>query len=43
MQEAVELHLEGLREEEYPVPEPSTSSAYTEITAWRIPLTADRY
>ena len=43
VQEAVELHLEGLREEDYPVPEPSTSSAYTEITAWRIPLTADRY
>jgi predicted RNase H-like HicB family nuclease len=27
MQEAIELHLEGLREEGYPVPEPSTSSA----------------
>jgi predicted RNase H-like HicB family nuclease len=24
MQEAIELHLEGLREEGYPVPEPST-------------------
>lgn len=33
MQEAIELHLEGLREEGYPVPEPSTSSAYVEIVA----------
>jgi len=33
MQEAIELHLEGLREEGYPVPEPGTSSAYVEITA----------
>lgn len=33
MQEAVELHLEGLREEGYPVPQPGTSSAYVEVTA----------
>jgi predicted RNase H-like HicB family nuclease len=33
MQEAIEIHLEGLREEGYPVPEPSTSSAYIEVTA----------
>jgi predicted RNase H-like HicB family nuclease len=33
MQEAIELHLEGVREEGYPVPEPSTSSAYVEVTA----------
>ena len=33
MQEAIELHLEGLREEGYPIPESSTSSAYVEITA----------
>ena len=33
MQKAMELHLEGLREEGYPVPEPSTSSAYVEVTA----------
>jgi predicted RNase H-like HicB family nuclease len=33
MQEAIELHLEGLREEGYPVPEPSTSSSYVEISA----------
>jgi predicted RNase H-like HicB family nuclease len=33
MQEAIELHVEGLREEGYPVPEPSTSSSYVEISA----------
>jgi predicted RNase H-like HicB family nuclease len=33
MQEAIEFHLEGLREEGYPVPEPSTSSANGEVTA----------
>ena len=33
MQEAIKLHLEGLREEGYPVPEPSTSSAYVDVTA----------
>ena len=33
LQEAIELHLEGLREEGYPAPEPSTSSAYVEVTA----------
>jgi predicted RNase H-like HicB family nuclease len=33
MQEAIELHLEGLREEGYPVPEPSISSAYVGVTA----------
>jgi predicted RNase H-like HicB family nuclease len=33
MQEAIELHLEGLREEGYPVPEPSTSSSCVEVTA----------
>jgi predicted RNase H-like HicB family nuclease len=33
MQEAFEPHLEGPREEGYPIPEPSTSSAYVEITA----------
>lgn len=32
MREAFELHLEGLREEGYPVPEPGTSSAYVEVT-----------
>jgi predicted RNase H-like HicB family nuclease len=33
MQEAVELHLKGLREEGHPVSGPSTSSAYVEIVA----------
>jgi predicted RNase H-like HicB family nuclease len=33
MQEAIELHLEGLREEGYPVPEPNAWSAYVEISA----------
>jgi predicted RNase H-like HicB family nuclease len=33
MQETVELHLEGLLEVGYPVPEPSTSSAYVDVTA----------
>ncbi len=33
MRGAIELHVEGLREEGYPVPEPSTSSSYVEITA----------
>ena len=33
MQEAIELHLEGMREEGYPLPEPSSSSAYVEVTA----------
>ena len=33
MQEAIELHIEGLREECYPVPKPSTSSSYVEVTA----------
>jgi predicted RNase H-like HicB family nuclease len=32
MREAIEFHLEGLREEGYPVPEPGTSSAYVETT-----------
>ena len=33
VQEAIEFHLEGLREEGFAVPEPSTSSAYVEVTA----------
>lgn len=33
IQEAISFHLEGLREDGYLVPEPSTSSAYVEITA----------
>ena len=33
MQEAIELHLEGLREDGYPIPQPRTSSSYVEIPA----------
>ena len=33
MHEAIEFHLEGLREEGYEVPEPSTSSTYVEVEA----------
>ncbi len=31
--EAVELHLEGMREEGLPIPEPSSSSEYVEVGA----------
>ncbi|HEX3035551.1 MAG TPA: type II toxin-antitoxin system HicB family antitoxin [Thermodesulfobacteriota bacterium] len=33
MREAIEFHLEGLREEGYKIPEPSTYSVYVEIPA----------
>ena len=33
IREAVELHLEGIREEGLPVPEPSSSSEYVEVGA----------
>ena len=33
MREAIEFHVEGLREEGFAVPEPSTSSTYVEVTA----------
>lgn len=33
MRDAVELHLEGLRENGDPVPPPSTSAAYVEVAA----------
>ena len=33
MREAIQFHIEGLREEGYPVPEPQTSSAYVELPA----------
>jgi predicted RNase H-like HicB family nuclease len=33
IQEAIELHIEGLREESHSVPEPSTSSSYVEAKA----------
>jgi len=41
MQEAIELHLEGLREEGYPIPEPRTSSSYVEISARGISIIID--
>jgi len=31
MQEAIEFHLDGLREEGYPVPVPSSASAYVSV------------
>ncbi len=33
MREAIELHIEGLRLEGLPVPEPSNGSAYVEVAA----------
>jgi predicted RNase H-like HicB family nuclease len=33
IQEAIEFHLEGLREEGYEIPEPSSYSAYVEVAA----------
>ena len=33
IQESIELHLEGLREDGLPVPEPSSSSEYVEVGA----------
>ena len=33
MREAIELHLEGLRVEGLPVPEPHTYSSYVEVPA----------
>ena len=33
IQEALEFHLEGLREEGYPVPEPSSYSSYVDVAA----------
>ncbi len=33
MREAIEFHLEGLREEGYKIPEPSSYSVYVEIPA----------
>ncbi len=31
MKEAIEFHLEGMQEEGYPIPEPSSESAYLEV------------
>ncbi len=33
MHEAIEFHLEGLREEGYAIPEPISASAYVEVAA----------
>ncbi len=33
IREAVELHLEGMREDGLPIPEPSSSSEYVEVRA----------
>jgi predicted RNase H-like HicB family nuclease len=33
MREAIEFHLDGLKEEGLPIPEPSSKSAYVEVTA----------
>jgi len=33
IQEAIQFHIEGLREEGYTVPEPSTSSSYIDVAA----------
>ena len=33
MKEAIEFHIEGLKAEGAPVPEPSTQSAYVEVAA----------
>ncbi len=33
MREAIEFHIEGLKEEGYDIPEPSSRSSYVEIAA----------
>ena len=33
IQEAIQFHIEGLRDEGYPVPEPSTYSSYINVAA----------
>lgn len=33
MREAIEFHLEGMKEEGLPVPNPTSSSAYIEVAA----------
>ena len=38
MKEAIEFHVDGLKQEGLPVPQPSTKSAYVEISARKIPL-----
>ena len=31
MQEAIDFHLDGLRQEGFPIPQPSSASAYVEV------------
>jgi len=33
IQEAIQFHIEGLREEGFPSPEPSTYSSYIDVTS----------
>jgi len=33
MKEAIEFHVEGLKQEGFPVPQPSAKSAYIEVAA----------
>jgi len=33
MREAIEFHVDGLRKEGYPVPDPQTTSSYVELSA----------
>jgi predicted RNase H-like HicB family nuclease len=33
MKEAIEFHLEGMQEEGYPIPQPSSESAYLEVAS----------
>lgn len=33
MREAIEFHLEGMQEKGYPIPEPSSESAYLEVAS----------
>ena len=33
MREAIEFHVDGLRQEGYPVPEPQATSSYVELPA----------
>ena len=35
MREAIELHLEGMLEEGYPIPQPHTLARYVDVAAWR--------
>jgi predicted RNase H-like HicB family nuclease len=31
MHEAIDLHIQGLREDQQPIPEPSATAAYVEV------------